>query len=130
SYELGGAPKTGQLNGKAHQRGHASAQGHGQWKPRTRGTQVDSAGKIVRRASTTRCASRNGGNWRTSALMRTSIVTEAMNSSPPTGSVILPRVRFTITTIAKCRGSIPSAAAVRARMGTRIITPGRGPRKI
>ncbi len=51
---------------------------------------------------------------------------EATDSSPPTGGVIMPGVRFTIATIAKCSGSMPSNAAI----GARIITPGSGSRKM
>ena len=84
----------------------------------------------VSRHSTTKWASRNSGISRVRSVMDTRVATEVTNSSPPTGGVIMPSVRFTITTMAKCVGSMPRLNAMGARMGTRIITPGSGSMKM
>src|SRR5690606_18232581 len=95
-------------------------------KPSTCGSQVESCGTKVSSTSTTPCAHRKGTSSRTSAVIGTFETLQVTNSSPPTGGVIMPSVRLTMTIMAKCTGSTPSLTATGARIGASTITPGSG----
>src|SRR5437868_15348129 len=68
----------------------------------------------------------NGQSSLTMRVSGTLATTDVTNSNPPTGGVIMPIVKFTITMIANCRSLIPSACAIGARIGTSTTMPGSG----
>jgi len=94
------------------------------------GNQVLKPGTSVSSNRTTSCAPSIGISWRVSLPIVTPETMVVTNSSAPTGGVIMPSVRLTITTMANCSGSIPSDSAIGASTGTKIITPGSGSMKM
>jgi hypothetical protein len=55
---------------------------------------------------------------------------DVTNSRPPTGGVIMPMVRLTITRMPNCKSSMPSACAIGPRIGTSTMMPGSGSKKM
>ena len=86
-------------------------------KPNAWGNAVDSAGTKVKIISIISCATIKMGNSRVRAAIGVCMATPVTNSKPPTGSGTIAMVRFTITIMAKCSGSIPKTAEMGAKMG-------------
>src|SRR5690606_30703667 len=97
----------------------------GQWVyPNKFGNQVLSPGNKTISPNTANSVSNMGAMALASVNNGILVMAETTNSTPPTGGVIIPIVRLRMTTMAKCRGSMPAVCATGARIGTRMMTAG------